>query len=85
MAKVTEQLASTGNRLSIICDFSPPRGGDTALLGDVASLDADFISVAYNPGLSVRVNSAMTAVTQQWFHTFYVTIVSTYKKEEGTV
>ena len=61
MAKVTEHTASTGNRLSIICDFSPPRGGDAALLADVASLDADFVSIAYNPGLSVRVNSAMTA------------------------
>ena len=61
MAKVTEHTASTGNRLSIICDFSPPRGGDAALLADVASLDADFVSIAYNPGLSVRINSAMTA------------------------
>ena len=61
MAKVTDKLASKGKGLSIICDFSPPRGGDAALLGDVASLDADFVSIAYNPGLSVRVNSAMTA------------------------
>ena len=61
MAKVTEQVASAGNRLSIICDFSPPRGADTTATGEVASLEVDFISVAYNPGLSVRVNSAMTA------------------------
>ena len=61
MAKVTEHVASAGDRMSIISDFSPPRGGDAALLGDVDSLDADFVSIAYNPGLSVRVNSAMTA------------------------
>jgi homocysteine S-methyltransferase len=61
MTKVIEQVANAVDRVSIVCDFSPPRGGDAALLGDTASLDADFISVAYNPGLSVRVNSAMTA------------------------
>ncbi|MCL0028702.1 methylenetetrahydrofolate reductase [Dehalococcoidia bacterium] len=61
MAKVTEQLASMVDRVSIVCDVSPPRGGDASLLSDTATLDADFISIAYNPGLSVRVNSAMTA------------------------
>ncbi len=61
MTKVIDQVASTVNRVSIVCDFSPPRGGDGGLLGETRSLDADFISVAYNPGLSVRVNSAMTA------------------------
>lgn len=61
MTKVIEQLASVVDHVSIICDVSPPRGGDASLLSDTASLDADFISIAYNPGLSVRVNSAMTA------------------------
>ena len=44
-----------------ICDFSPPRGSDPQLLEAVRQLDADFISVAYNPGRSTRVNSVFGA------------------------
>ncbi len=45
-----------------ICDFSPPRGPDPALLDGAGLLDADFLSVAYSPGGSVRAGSAMTAL-----------------------
>ena len=37
-----------------IADFSPPRGGDPALLADASKLDVDFVCVAYNPGKAVR-------------------------------
>lgn len=61
MATVPERCAAAGDSNVFICDFSPPRGGDPALLEDARGLNADFISVAYNPGRSVRVNSALTA------------------------
>ena len=60
MAKVTERCYEQTGRTTFICDFSPPRSGETDLLRQVA-IDADFISVAYNPGRAVRVNSAMLA------------------------
>ena len=47
---------------AFICDFSPPRGPDPQLLDGARLLDADFLSVAYSPGGSVRANSAMTAL-----------------------
>lgn len=61
MATVPERCAAAGGSHVFICDFSPPRGGDPALLEDARGLNADFISVAYNPGRSVRVNSALAA------------------------
>ena len=61
MAKVTEAYQARGDRPLIICDFSPPRGSGPEFLENARSLDADFISVAYNPGKSVRVDSAMLA------------------------
>ena len=60
MVKITERCYEAAGRTCFICDFSPPRAGDAALLRQ-AAIDADFISVAYNPGRAVRVNSAMLA------------------------
>ena len=60
MAKVTELCYETTGRTAFICDFSPPRSGDASVLQQ-ADIDADFISVAYNPGRAVRINSAMLA------------------------
>ena len=60
MAKVTQLCYEVTGRAAFICDFSPPRSGDLAVLQQ-ADIDADFISVAYNPGRAVRVNSAMLA------------------------
>ena len=60
MVKVTEGCFEATGHTSIICDFSPPRSGDPGVV-DQAQIDADFISVAYNPGLAVRTNSAMLA------------------------
>ena len=59
MTSVLERLSNGGP--VFICDFSPPRGPDPALLDGARLLDADFLSVAYSPGLSVRASSAMTA------------------------
>ncbi len=52
---------STG-RAGFICDFSPPRSGNIseAMRADIP---ADFISVAYNPGRAVRVNSVALAAS----------------------
>ena len=65
MSKVTERCFEATGHTSFICDFSPPRAGDPELLKPAADLDVDFVSVAYNPGKSVRVNSAMLAVAIQ--------------------
>ena len=58
--KVTDRCFEATGHTSFICDFSPPRAGDAELL-QVPYISADFISVAYNPGRAVRVNSAMLA------------------------
>jgi homocysteine S-methyltransferase len=60
MPIITDRCYEATGRTCIICDFSPPRTGRLDLL-DQASIDADFISVAYNPGRSVRVNAPMLA------------------------
>ena len=64
MVKVTEGCFEATGHTSIICDFSPPRSGDPGVV-DQAQIDADFISVAYNPGRAVRTNSAMLAAAIQ--------------------
>ena len=61
MATIFDRRAEDEETVLIICDFSPPRGPDAQLLEPAAGLDADFISVAYNPGRSTRVNSAFAA------------------------
>lgn len=60
MAAVTDRCFEATGHTSFICDFSPPRTGDPESLA-LPDIDADFISVAYNPGRAVRVNSAMLA------------------------
>lgn len=62
MAKVTDRCYETTGRACFICDFSPPRSGDLASVQQ-GVIDADFISVAYNPGRAVRTNSAMLAAS----------------------
>lgn len=63
MAKVTEIGGATHTQPVIICDFTPPRGGDPALLDGANDLAAaDFIAVAYNPGKLVRADSAAAAL-----------------------
>jgi 5,10-methylenetetrahydrofolate reductase len=62
--KVTEKCAAQGDELLFVCDFSPLKTSAAAgHVQDASILDADFISVAYNPGKAVRVDSAMLAYT----------------------
>ena len=61
MTKVTDRYAQATDRTLFICDFSPPRGADPQLLEPARHLTVDFVSVAYNPGKSTRVNSAIVA------------------------
>jgi methylenetetrahydrofolate reductase (NADPH) len=64
VVKVTEGCFEASGRTSFICDFSPPRSGDPGVV-EQAQIDADFISVAYNPGRAVRTDSAMLAAAIQ--------------------
>ena len=61
MTKVVDKAVNSLNQAIFILDFSPPRGGDCELLKEAKHVNADFLSIAYNPGKSVRVNSAITA------------------------
>jgi 5,10-methylenetetrahydrofolate reductase len=61
MTRVTDALTATNTPI-FICDFTPPRGADLALLDGASQLQkAHFISVAYNPGKLVRLDSVTTA------------------------
>ena len=59
MTRVTEKF--DGDKPVVICDFSPPRGSDAALLSGAQSVSPDFFSVAYSPGKAVRVDSVIAA------------------------
>lgn len=61
MTKVTDKCGQNADRLTIICDFSPPRGTDETLIQGAHALDVDFLCLAYSPGKSVRVDSAIAA------------------------
>ena len=63
MATVTSRCFEATGRPCFICDFSPPRSGAHPAIDVPAlrSIGADFISISYNPGRAVRVNSAMLA------------------------
>lgn len=61
MTSVVERRAADPDAVLVVCDFTPPRGADTAALAAAGTLDADWISVAYNPGKATRVNAAAAA------------------------
>ena len=62
MVKVTDRSSAATGRPAFICDYSPPRSGRAEDV-PIPPANADFVSVAYNPGRAVRVNSvAMAAV-----------------------
>ena len=61
MTSIVELRERDPDRVLFVCDFTPPRGPDPALLQPARDLRADFISVAYNPGKSVRVTSLLAA------------------------
>ena len=60
MTKVTEKCKNS-DRPVVICDFSPPRGSDPALLSGAQDLSPDFICVAYSPGKAVRLDPVIAA------------------------
>ena len=57
-----DRRAEDESEILIVCDFSPPRGGEAELMAPALRLGADFVSVAYNPGRSVRVASVLGAL-----------------------
>lgn len=61
MVKIPDLVKNNPSELKIICDFSPPRGGTADLIADLDGLNPDMVSIAYNPGKSVRANSVATA------------------------
>lgn len=61
MSKFTEYTSNKRESVTFICDYSPPRGIDFNDLEKASSLNSDFVSVAYNPGKSVRINSLQSA------------------------
>ena len=61
MTKIADKYEQSPDKPLVICDFSPPRGAGSDLLEPAGQLDADWISVAYNPGKSTRVSSPIAA------------------------
>ena len=58
--KVTDRISAVTGRPAFICDYSPPRSGRAEDI-PTPPANADFVSVAYNPGRAVRVNSVAMA------------------------
>ena len=58
---ISQAVSQAGDTSVTICDISPPRGADISALADAASVRADFLCVAYAPGQSVRLGSALSA------------------------
>ena len=61
MTTIVELCSQNNRSVLFICDFSPPKGSNPELFKAVTHLNADIISVAYNPGKSVRVSSPFAA------------------------
>lgn len=61
MTKVTDIRADADGGVTILCDFSPPRGPAYDDVDAAQSLSADCLFIPYNPGKSVYANSAMAA------------------------
>ena len=60
MRTIADAVASSSGSPVVLCDISPPRGSSPDLIARISSqVDADFLSVAYSPGQSVRVHSIM--------------------------
>ena len=58
--KVTDLCSAATGKPCFICDYSPPRSGRPEHVPAPPD-NVDFVSVAYNPGRAVRVNSVAMA------------------------
>ena len=78
MTKIVDRRTEDEDEILVVCDFSPPRGGESELMAPASRLGADFISVAYNPGRSVRASSLLGALwVKQAVHTDAVFTLAT--------
>ena len=57
--KIIDRVRDLTGSPVFICDVSPPRGSDASYLEPIVNQDADYLSVAYNPGKAVRMDSAL--------------------------
>ena len=79
MSKILkEAIENPLKRPLFLCDFTPSKGGGVSSLEDVKHINADFISVAYSPGRSVRTDTIATAYSLKTeFHKEVVFTIST--------
>ena len=62
MTHVTDRYSAGGpGRPLVMCDFTPPRSGDPAVLDRLKVVPADYFCAAYNPGKLVRAESVAAA------------------------
>ena len=65
MKSVLEAINKRGRKPFLLCDFSPPKGGNADLLLESYALNPDMFMVGYAPGKSVRLNPIFAA---DWIH-----------------
>lgn len=61
MTRIDDKVQKNSSDYLFICDFSPPKSSKNGVLNSALDITADFISVAYNPGRSVAINSLIAA------------------------
>lgn len=61
MTKIADIHARRSGEPTFLCDFSPPRGASYGDIDSAVPLNADCLSVPYNPGKSTYAHSAMAA------------------------
>ncbi len=61
MTRIDDTVQKSSSDYLFICDFSPPKSPKNDALNSALNITADFISVAYNPGRSVAINSLIAA------------------------
>ena len=61
MTRIDDTVQKSSSDYLFICDFSPPKSPKNDALNSALNITADFISVAYNHGRSVAINSLIAA------------------------
>jgi homocysteine S-methyltransferase len=61
MTRIDDMLTAYPGKPVFLCDYSPPKGADFATIDRVISTGCNCVLVAYSPGKSVRVDSAVAA------------------------